>query len=100
MPDDVYKKYTMRRERSLFVELKGEDDSTSSMSIEDKLWYFSIIFPSVLCTIYFRSFTYSPSDKTLSLKVAMHHSDDNRPIAECIFWYWNDKEIDILEVGN
>jgi hypothetical protein len=39
MPDDVYTKYTMRRERSLFVELKDSNNGhTSSMPIEDKLW--------------------------------------------------------------
>jgi hypothetical protein len=31
--------------------------------------------------------------------MAMHHLDLNKPIAECIFWYWDDKEIEILQVG-
>jgi hypothetical protein len=37
----------------------------------------------------------------LSLEMSMHLSDFSTTIAvaELIFWYWNDKEIAILQVG-
>jgi hypothetical protein len=35
----------------------------------------------------------------LSLEMSMHQSDRSKNVAELIFWYWNDKEIAILQVG-
>jgi hypothetical protein len=31
--------------------------------------------------------------------MAMRQSDFRETIAECIFWYWSDKDIRILKVG-
>ena len=58
MPDDVYKKYSMRSEHSLFVEIKENTcgsasacnnfgKMSSTLWIEDKLWLI-IIFLTIL----------------------------------------------------
>jgi hypothetical protein len=48
MPNGAYTEYAMRSEHALFVEFKdgigtNSQYNTSSMSIEDKLWYYKII---------------------------------------------------------
>jgi hypothetical protein len=48
---------------------------------------------------HFSSFKYSPDQKVLELEMSMHQSDNSKTIAECIFWFWHDKNIGILEVG-
>jgi hypothetical protein len=34
----------------------------------------------------------------LQLEMAKHNSDTSKTIAECIFWFWNSREIVILKV--
>jgi hypothetical protein len=38
-------------------------------------------------------------NQTLSLEMSMRQSDFRETIAECIFWYWCDKDIRIFKVG-
>jgi hypothetical protein len=39
MPENVYQKYSIRSEHSLFVELKGNKTGKTTLWIEDKSWF-------------------------------------------------------------
>jgi hypothetical protein len=129
MPDDVYNKYSIRSEYSLFVEFEDSkkscesqgwrvfrphkysrvpsDDKTSNLSIDLKTWFLFIpvFWFKILdefaqyLTFICRSCIYSPSNQTLGLEMFMHSSDKSKTIAELIFWYWGDKDIVIIKVG-
>jgi hypothetical protein len=35
----------------------------------------------------------------LNLKMSTHQLDSSKTTAECIFWYWEEEKIAILQVG-
>jgi hypothetical protein len=127
MPNNVYKKYSIHSECSLFIILESRkecstcklykclcrhisnDDKTSNHSIDGKIWFLFyffvheiIDFKPTSVTNYnnfnCRSFIYSPLKQTLDLEMSMHSSDKSKTIAELTFWYWKDKEIAFMKV--